>query len=259
MRAAHAAGQIILRHHNQIDRLTITTKSANDFVSEVDKMAEQAIIAQIQNAFPEHTILSEESGEIIGKSKYKWIIDPLDGTTNYLHGFPQYAVSIAMLEGESIKHAVVYDPFKDELFSASRGGGAFLNQKHRLRVSKTKGFENTLIGTGFPFKQPKYLDIYLATFRAVHPLVSGIRRAGSAALDLAYLAAGRLDGFWEIGLNAWDIAAGILLIEEAGGFVSDFAGGKNFLENGNVVAGNSQVFPLLIKIIQPHISEALLC
>ena len=200
VRAARAAGDVVLRYHNQIDLLTIESKSENDFVSEVDKAAENAIINEIKKAFPEHSILGEETGEILGDSAYQWVIDPLDGTTNYLHGFPQYAISIALFENKVVTHGVVYDPFKEELYTASKGEGAYLNNE-RMRVTSTNGLQNTLIGTGFPFRHPEHLDCYLKTFKAIHPHVSGIRRAGSAALDLAFLAAGRLDGFWEIGLN----------------------------------------------------------
>lgn len=255
-RAARKAGDIILRYHNQIDQLSIENKAVNDFVSEVDQMAEDAIINEIKKAFPEHSILGEESGEILGDANYQWIIDPLDGTTNYLHGFPQYSVSIALYENNEATHAVVYDPFKEELFSASKGEGAYLNNQ-RLRVTNTNGFKDTLIGTGFPFKAPEHLDAYLAMFKAIHPHVAGIRRAGSAALDLAYLAAGRMDGFWEIKLNAWDIAAGALLVKEAGGFIGDFSGRNDYLETGNVVAGNHKVFKELLKTIHPHLTEGL--
>ncbi len=255
-RAARKAGDIILRYHNQIDQLSIENKAVNDFVSEVDQMAEDAIINEIKKAFPEHSILGEESGEILGDANYQWIIDPLDGTTNYLHGFPQYSVSIALYENNEATHAVVYDPFKEELFSASKGEGAYLNNQ-RLRVTNTNGFKDTLIGTGFPFKAPEHLDAYLAMFKAIHPHVAGIRRAGSAALDLAYLAAGRMDGFWEIKLNAWDIAAGALLVKEAGGFIGDFSGRNDYLETGNVVAGNHKVFKELLKTIHPHLTEDL--
>ena len=256
VRAARAAGDVILRYHNQIDLLTIENKAANDFVSEVDKAAEYAIINEIKKSFPEHSILGEEGGQILGDEKYQWIVDPLDGTTNYLHGFPQYAISIALYENKVPFHAVVYDPFKEELFTASKGEGAFLNDE-RMRVTNSKGLQNTLIGTGFPFKYPQHLDCYLATFKAIHPKVSGIRRAGSAALDLAYVAAGRLDGFWEIGLNSWDIAAGVLLIKEAGGFIGDFSGRDMYFETGNVVAGNTDVFKEILKTIHPHLSEEL--
>jgi myo-inositol-1(or 4)-monophosphatase len=256
VRAARAAGDIILRYHNQIDQLTIENKAANDFVSEVDKAAESAIIDEIKKAFPQHSILAEESGEILGDGENQWIIDPLDGTTNYLHSFPQYAVSIALYENNVATHAVVYDPFKEELFYASNGEGAYLNDE-RLRVTKTHGLENTLIGTGFPFKHPQHLDCYLDTFKAIHPQVSGIRRAGSAALDLAYVAAGRMDGFWEIGLNSWDIAAGALLVKEAGGFIGDFSGRDQYLETGNVVAGNGGAFKAILKTIHPHLTPDL--
>ena len=256
VKAARKAGDIILRYHNQIDLLTIENKATNDFVSEVDKAAEDAIINELKYAFPDHSILGEENGEILGDSRFQWIIDPLDGTTNYLHGFPQYSVSIALYVNNEATHAVVYDPFKEELFTASKGDGAYLNEQ-RIRVTSTNGFENTLIGTGFPFKVPHHLDAYLGMFKAVHPQVSGIRRAGSAALDLAYLAAGRLDGFWEIELNIWDIAAGALLVREAGGYIGDFSGRDKFLETGNVVAGNEKVFKALLKTIHPHLTEDL--
>ena len=260
VKAARKAGDIILRYHNQIDLLTIQNKAANDFVSEVDKAAEDAIIDELKYAFPQHSILGEENGEIhgeiLGDKRFQWIIDPLDGTTNYLHGFPQYAVSIALYENNKPTHALVYDPFKEELFTASNGRGAYLNDQ-RIRVTNTQGFENTLIGTGFPFKAPQHLDAYLMMFKAIHPQVAGIRRAGSAALDLAYLAAGRLDGFWEIELNIWDIAAGALLLKEAGGFIGDFSGRDKYLQTGNVVAGNEQVFKAILKTIHPHLSADL--
>jgi myo-inositol-1(or 4)-monophosphatase len=256
VKAARQAGDIIIRHHNQIDQLTIESKGKNDFVSEVDKAAEVAIINEIKKAYPEHSILGEESGQILGDSRFQWIIDPLDGTTNYLHGFPQYAVSIAFFENNEPAHCVIYDPFKEEMFTASRGRGAYLNDQ-RIRVTQTLGLKNTLIGTGFPFKAPQHLEAYLAMFKALHPQVSGIRRAGSAALDLAYLAAGRLDGFWEIDLQIWDIAAGVLLVKEAGGFVGDFSGRDAYLTTGNVVAGNQKVFTALLKTIHPHLTEDL--
>jgi len=256
IRAARAAGDVVLRYHNQINLLTIENKSENDFVSEVDKAAEKAIINEIKKAFPEHSILGEETGEILGDSSYQWVIDPLDGTTNYLHGFPQYAISIALFEKKILSHGVVYDPFKEELFTASKGEGAYLNNE-RMRVTSTNGLQNTLIGTGFPFRHPQHLDCYLKTFKAIHPHVSGIRRAGSAALDLAYLAAGRLDGFWEIGLNIWDISAGALLVKEAGGFIGDFSGRDHYLETGNVVAGNADVYKVLLKAIHPHLTQEL--
>ncbi len=255
VRAARNAGNIIVRAMEHIERLNITEKSENDFVTEVDKAAEKEIIRTIHNAYPSHAIMAEESG-IQGESDFQWIIDPLDGTTNYLHGFPQFAVSIALKNKQTIEQAVVYDPLRQELFTASRGRGAHLNDR-RIRVTTRRNLDGALLGTGFPFKQQQDLDIYLATFKALFPMTAGIRRAGSAALDLAYVAAGRLDGFWELGLNPWDIAAGALLMEEAGGFISDFAGNQNFMDSGNVVAGNPKIQKLMLELIQPHLPEKL--
>lgn len=257
VRAARRAGNIIIRSVDQLDRLTVTEKSSNDFVSDVDRQAEQAIIEVIQESYPGHDILAEETGETAGKngsSEFQWIIDPLDGTTNFLHGFPQFAVSIAVKNKGRLEHGVVYDPSRQEIFTASRGAGAQLNDR-RLRVSNRKGLEGALLGTGFPFKQQEHLDAYMATFKALFPMTAGIRRPGSAALDLAYVAAGRLDGFWEIGLNPWDMAAGALLIQEAGGLVSDFSGGDDYLQTGNVVAGNPRVFKAILQTIRPHLTE----
>ncbi len=255
IRAARSAGAIISRSVEHIDSLTIDTKAQNDFVTEVDRLAEREIIQTIRRSYPEHSILAEESGQQPGDD-YQWVIDPLDGTTNFLHGFPQFAVSIAIRHRDRIEHAVVYDPMRQELFTASRGAGAQLNDR-RIRVSRRKDLEGALIGTGFPFKQQQHLDVYLETFRALFPMTAGIRRPGSAALDLAYLAAGRLDGFWEIGLQPWDMAAGTLLIQEAGGLVGDFSGNNRFLETGNLVAGNAKVFRAILQTIQPHLSAEL--
>ena len=255
VRAARNAGNIIVRAMEHIERLNITEKSENDFVTEVDKAAEKEIIRTIHNAYPSHAIMAEESG-IQGDSDFQWIIDPLDGTTNYLHGFPQFAVSIALKNKQTIEQAVVYDPLRQELFTASRGRGAHLNDR-RIRVSSRRNLDGALLGTGFPFKQQQDLDVYLETFKALFPMTAGIRRAGSAALDLAYVASGRLDGFWELGLNPWDIAAGALLIEEAGGFISDFSGNQNFMESGNVVAANPKIQKMMLNLIQPHLTEKL--
>ncbi len=259
VRAARRAGNLIANAVEQVDRLDITEKASNDFVTEVDRQAEEAIIGIIHEAYPNHGILGEEGGEIAGKKEgvdYQWIIDPLDGTTNFLHGFPQFAVSIGVRHKGRLEHAVIYDPMRQELFTASRGGGAQLNDR-RLRVTSCKGLEGALLGTGFPFKQQQHLDAYLATFKALFPMTAGIRRPGSAALDLAYVAAGRLDGFWEIGLSPWDMAAGTLLVQEAGGLVSDFSGGDNYLETGNVVAGNPKVFKAILQKIRPHLTTKL--
>ena len=255
VRAARSAGNVIIRNLGKLDTLAIHTKDRNDFVTEVDRQAEQEIIYILRKAFPGHGILAEESGVQEGND-YQWIIDPLDGTTNFLHGFPQFAVSIAMRHKGRMEHGVIYDPLRQELFTATRGGGAMLNDQ-RIRVTKRKTLEGSLLGTGFPFKSQQHLDAYLDMFRALFPQTAGIRRAGSAALDLAYVASGRLDGFWEIGLSIWDMAAGVLLIQEAGGLSSDFTGGNDHLESGNIVAGNPKLFAEILKTIRPYVSEKL--
>lgn len=249
--AARAAGQIILRSLNRVSELKVHAKGLNDFVSEVDHYAEQEIISTIQKAYPSHSILAEESGKQKG-DECEWIIDPLDGTTNYLHGIPQFSVSIAMRENNKLQLGVVYDPLKEELFCASRGEGATLNNR-RIRVSTQRDLSGSLLGTGLPYRTDQELDTYLATLKALLMQTSGIRRAGSAALDLAYVAAGRFDGFWEFGLNTWDIAAGVLLIQEAGGLVSDFDGGHSHLESGNIVAANSKLYKPLISTLNAAI------
>ena len=255
VRAARSAGNVIIRNLDRLDSLAIHTKDRNDFVTEVDQKAEQEIIYTLRKAFPDHGILAEESGLREGDD-YQWIIDPLDGTTNFLHGFPQFAVSIALRHKGRLEHGVVYDPLRQELFTASRGAGAMLNDR-RLRVTKRNSLDGALLGTGFPFKSQQHLETYLDMFRALFPNTAGIRRPGSAALDLAYVAAGRLDGFWEIGLNIWDMAAGVLLIQEAGGLSSDFLGGHSYLENGNLVAGSPKVFTDILKTIRPFVTEEL--
>jgi myo-inositol-1(or 4)-monophosphatase len=255
VRAARSAGNIIIRYMDRVDSLSVQCKDRNDFVTEVDRLAEQEIINTLRKAYPNHGFLAEESGAHSGDD-YQWIIDPLDGTTNYLHGFPQFAVSIALRHKGRMQEAVVYNPLSQELFTASRGYGAFLNER-RIRVSNRKGLDGALLGTGFPFKTQQHLETYLDMFRALFPLTAGIRRPGSAALDLAYVAAGRLDGFWEIGLNTWDMAAGVLLIQEAGGISSDFAGGNDYLSNGNLVSGNPKVFAEILKAIHPYVTPEL--
>jgi myo-inositol-1(or 4)-monophosphatase len=253
--AARKAGSFISRAVERVDTLQVDSKGYNDFVTEVDRRAEQEIIHVIHKAYPNHGILAEESGGHAGDESV-WIIDPLDGTTNFLHGFPQFAVSIALQHSGRLEVAVIYDPLRDELFTAIRGGGAQLNGR-RLRVSKAKGLDGTLIGTGFPFKDQSHVDAYLGMFKTLLPRTAGIRRAGSAALDLAYVAAGRLDGFWEIGLKPWDMAAGILLIQESGGIIGDFRGGQDFFNSGNVVTGNARVYEALVAAIQPYVTPAL--
>lgn len=255
VRAARQAGDVIMRRIDRLDTLKVTSKSRNDFVSDIDRKAEEVIIETIRAAYPEHAILAEESGSQTGND-FEWVIDPLDGTTNYLHGYPQFSVSIALREKGRLSQAVIYDPVRQDLFTASRGSGAQLNNR-RLRVSAAKGLDGALLGTGFPFRQPQHMDAWLGMFRDLFPQVSDIRRSGSAALELAYVAAGQLDGFWEIGLSEWDMAAGALLIQEAGGLVSDFEGGHDYMQSGNIVAGNPKVFKAMLSAIHPHVTAKL--
>jgi myo-inositol-1(or 4)-monophosphatase len=255
VRAARAAGNVLLRYYDRIDSLTITTKGKNEFVSEVDRAAEEVIIETLRKAYPDHAILAEESGRSEGND-FQWVIDPLDGTTNYLHGFPQFSVSIALKHKGVLEHGVVYDPLREEMFTASRGSGALLNDR-RIRVTQRKGLEGALIGTGFPYREHSHLEAYLGMFRELIQKTAGIRRPGSAALDLAYVAAGRLDGFWELDLSEWDIAAGTLLIREAGGTVTDIRGGGSHLQSGNLIAGGIKVHGALLQAIRPHLAEEL--
>ena len=255
VRAARQAGELLLRYYGQVDASSISEKSRNDFVSEVDRMAETAIIDTLRKAYPNHAILAEESGETRGDD-YQWIIDPLDGTTNYLHSFPQFAVSIALRHRGQLESAVVYDPMREEMYTADRGGGAFLNDR-RLRVTQRKDLQGALVGTGIPFRDQRHLDVYLAMMKVMVRDTAGIRRPGSAALDFAYLAAGRIDGFWELGLSPWDFAAGVLLIREAGGRVTDLAGGERFFDTGNVVAGGIKVHAAMLRELAPLLTKDL--
>jgi len=254
VRAARNAGKIITKYANRVDTLTISTKARNDFVTDVDKQAEEEIISVIRRAYPDHGFLAEESGTHGDQDEFVWVIDPLDGTTNFVRGFPQFAVSIALKHKGRLDQAVVYDPVRDELFTASRGNGAQLNN-HKLRVTNQKKLEGALLGTGFPFRQQEYLDAYMEMFKVLFPDTAGIRRAGSAALDLAYVAAGRLDGFWEFGLSEWDMAAGVLLIKEAGGITTNFRGDDTYLQTGNIIAGTPQIHHAIMRRIQNSIPE----
>jgi myo-inositol-1(or 4)-monophosphatase len=256
VKAARRAGSIINRAALDRTQLEIRAKRANDFVTQVDQAAEAAIIGIIRQAFPDHAILGEESGALEGKSggaagkaEYRWIIDPLDGTTNFIHGFPQYCVSIALQHRGATAHGVVYDPAKNELFTASKGSGAFLDDR-RIRVTKCAYLKDALVGTGFPFKELSRLDLYCRQLKEIMKTSSGARRAGAAALDLAYVAAGRLDAFWEMGLAPWDMAAGALMIQEAGGLVGDLAGDANYLESGDIAAATPKVFPQLLAALK---------
>ena len=253
VKAARRAAATINRAALDVDRIRVETKATSDFVTEVDRAAEAAIIETLLDAYPGHGILAEESGQTAGNpdSEYQWIIDPLDGTTNFLHGFPQYAISIALARAGVVEQGVIFDPNRNELFTASKGGGAFLNER-RVRVTRRTKLADSLLATGFPFREFDNVDAYLAMFRELCQKTAGIRRPGAASLDLAYVACGRVDGFWEMGLSIWDIAAGALMVQEAGGLISDLSGESAYLETGNVVAGTPKVFAQLLPIIQAH-------
>ena len=248
VKAARKAGSIITRASFDVDKLTIRRKQQNDFVSEVDEAAEDAILSTLRDAYPDHGFLAEESGYKDRDAEYLWVIDPLDGTTNFLHGVPQYCVSIGLLQKGVPQQAVVFDPNRNELFTATRGVGAYLNDR-RIRVSRTDKIEDALLGTGFPFKEVSNLDDYVRMLKNAMRTCSGVRRPGAAALDLAWVACGRYDGFWEMGLSPWDMAAGALLIREAGGLVGDFEGNEGFLDKGRIVAANSKLFASLLKLL----------
>ena len=256
VKAARRAGNIITRASEDIGSLKIQTKTYNDFVTEVDKAAEQAIIDTLKELYPTHGFLGEESGESNIQSDFVWIIDPLDGTTNFLHGLPQYCISIALQERGVLTHAVIYDPNRNDLFTATKGRGAFLNDK-RIRVTQRTKLQESIIGTGFPFRDFTHLDTYLGMFKDMIKKTTGLRRPGSAALDLAYVAVGWYDGFWEIGLSAWDIAAGGLIVQEAGGIVGDFEGNEDWLKTGNIVAANPKIFGQMLQTLAPHLTDDL--
>ena len=256
VRAARSAGNVIVRSLDRLDRIKVESKGLNDYVSDVDRAAEQEIIGTLRHAYPDHEFLGEEGGSQ-GSSEYVWIIDPLDGTTNFLYGLPHFAVSIALQHRGKLQVGVIYDPVRQELFTATRGNGATLDG-HKIRVRTHKSIEGRLLATGFPFRLPQHMDAYLGQFQAVLKRAGDLRRAGSAALDLAYVAAGRLDGYWELGLKPWDIAAGALLVREAGGVIGDFNGDESYMDSGNVVAGNPKLFHDLLSEIRPHCNAALL-
>jgi len=249
VKAARKAGSIITRASYDLDKLTVRTKRQNDFVSEVDHAAEDAIISTLREAYPDHGFLGEETGYKDRDAEYLWIIDPLDGTTNFLHGVPQYCVSIGCQQKGVLRHAVVFDPNRNELFTASKGAGAFLNDR-RIRVSRVDKLEGALMSTGFPFREVGNLDDYLRMMKNIIMNTAGLRRPGAAALDLAWVAAGRFDGFWEMGLSPWDMAAGVLLVREAGGLVGDFAGEERFMDSGRIVASNGKIFAAILKALQ---------
>ncbi len=257
LRAARKAGELIEQAMERVDLVTIEEKSRNDFVTEIDKKVEREIIYNLKKTYPTHSMHGEEFGLQEGKEPdYEWIIDPLDGTTNFIHGIPHFSISIACKIKGQIEHAVVYDPMKREEFTASRGRGAALNGR-RIRVSNRLNLDGALIGTGIPFNgyALEQLTPYLATVAELAGQTAGIRRAGSAALDLAYVAAGRFDAFWEMNLKTWDIAAGILLVKEAGGLISDFNGGENYVKSGHIVCGAPKVFKPTLQIVKKHLGH----
>jgi myo-inositol-1(or 4)-monophosphatase len=253
VKAARRASTVINRATFDLDRIKVTEKGHNDFVTEIDKAAELAIIDVLKNAYPDHAVLAEESGastNLHDETENVWIIDPIDGTTNFIHGFPQYCVSIALQQRGQITQAVVYDPTRNDLFTATKGAGAYLNEK-RIRVSRRDKMADALIGTGFPCRDRDALDEYMKMFRVMTEKCAGLRRPGAAALDLAYVAAGRLDGFFEKGLQPWDMAAGSLLITEAGGIVGNFSGEADYLYKRNVLAGTPKIFAQMVHLLSP--------
>ncbi|KAF1009782.1 MAG: Inositol-1-monophosphatase [Luteibacter sp.] len=255
-RAARSAGNIILRYMNRIEGLSVVEKQRMDFASEVDRLAEAEIVKELRRAYPTHAILAEESGQI-GKGPLTWVIDPLDGTHNYLRGIPHFSVSIALLDKGEPVYGVVFDPLRDELFTASKGDGAYLNDR-RIRVGRRDGIAGALLGTGYPYRARNHLESQLAMTSALLREAEDIRRMGSAALDLAYVAAGRLDGYFEPGLNVWDIGAGALLVREAGGVYNDFAGREGLPESGNLIAGNHKVAAAMTEVIGANATPRLL-
>lgn len=246
--AARQAGDVILRHIDQAQHLTLMAKGEGDYFCEVDIKAEQAIIATILKAYPDHGIQAEESGNYQEDAESVWVIDPLDGTKNFIHGFPFYAVSIALKVKSRIEHAVVYDPLRHECFSASRGRGARLNDR-RIRVSKETHISKAMLGAGMPIRHPELAERYMRGYNRFAGQCSATRVTGSAALDLAYVACGRLDGFWGIDLKPWDVAAGVLLVQEAGGLISDLHGGEHNLDQGNVIAGPPKIFKTIVQTL----------
>jgi len=268
IKAARNAGTVISRAALNIERLQVARKQQNDYVTEVDRAAEAAVIEVLREAYPHHNFLAEETGYIradgeqLGAMSWEdairqddpdqdhhvWVIDPLDGTTNFIHGFPQFAVSIALAVNGVLQQGVIYDPSRDELFTATKGAGAYLNNR-RLRVANETRLSECLIGTGFPFRDDQDLDTYTRNFRKMTRLCAGLRRPGAAALDLAYVAAGRFDGFFEADLKPWDMAAGVLIIQEAGGLVGNYQGNETYFQSGQIMAANARIFAQMAQIL----------
>jgi myo-inositol-1(or 4)-monophosphatase len=257
IKAAHEAGKVVMYHLERMDRVQIKRKGKHDFVTDVDHKVERCLIDILHRAYPKFSILAEEEGELYQdatESDCQWIIDPIDGTTNYIHGYPYFAISIALKEQDQITHAVTYNPVADELFSAVKGRGATLNQK-RIRVGTCSDLDDAIIGTGFPVRRPEYTPVQLAMMTDFAPKLAGLRRMGSATLDLAYVACGRLDGFWDMDQKPWDLAAGMLLVQEAGGIIADFSQQKECLMNGEIIAGNSYIYNNISQSVDKKIKE----
>ena len=255
-KAAKRASKIILHHIDRLEDLTITEKEKNNFVTNVDTSAQQAIVETLQQAFPDHGIIGEEGDHQRVNADYVWIIDPLDGTTNYLHGFMHFCISIALQVKGQIEHGLIYDPIRQELFTASRGRGAQVND-HRMRVSKCTTPERAFIASGFPHRRHQDTRRDFTLLASLYQKISDLRVSGSAALDLAYVAAGRLDGYFEFGLQPWDFAAGSLMVQEAGGYVSDIDGSKQYLKSGNIIAATPKTFTLLADHLQTFMKNQL--
>jgi len=248
--AAHAGGRILLKNLGALKRSDVMEKGRFDWVTSVDRASEEAIIRVIRKSFPKHTIKAEESAPKTQAAAYQWVIDPLDGTVNFIHSFPMFCVSIALMREGKLEVGVIYDPVRKELFTARRGHGARLNGR-RIQVDGRPTLKGALLATGFPFRAQEQLDPYLESFRRILLKTGSVRRAGSAALDLAYTACGRFTGFWELALSPWDMAAGVLLVQEAGGKVSDFFGKNSYLDRGHVVAANPAIHRELVAVLAP--------
>lgn len=253
--AAHKAASLMLKFRHRLEGIPVERKARHDYVSDVDRACEQAIREHILKHHRNHAILGEEGGKS-GDSEYVWIVDPLDGTSNYLHGIGHFAVSIALQFQGRIEHGVIYDPLRQEMFTASRGEGAFLNNQ-RIRVSGRKDLSGAVLGTAFPFRKRRLLPAYMGMFEDLFDKIEDFRRAGTASLDLAYVACGRLDGYWELGLQPWDIAAGALMVQEAGGVVMDIAGGERWLDSGHIIAAPFKLVTPMRHAIEPHVTEGL--
>lgn len=254
VQAARRAGKVILSSLNKLDALRVVDKDRFDFATDVDQKAEVEIIKELSKAYPDYAIMGEETGGRLGEARYTWVIDPLDGTSNFMRGLPHFSVSIALLDDGVPIHGVVYDPVRDEVFTASKGSGAFLNDR-RVRIGQRASLEGALLCTGFPYRQRKKLPSQLRMIKQLLEEAEDLRRTGSAALDLSYVACGRLDGFFEYGLKLWDMAAGALIVREAGGVCTGFTGDDNYLSHGDLIAANLKLAAKLVSIIKPNKTE----